>query len=110
MKLLFDQNLSPRLVQRLEDLYPASAHVSEHGLGEANDLEIWSHARDNAYLIVTKDTDFNDLASVHGSPPKVIWIRRGNCTTRVIEDILRNDFDSIKALHESEKIGLLMLF
>lgn len=109
MKLLLDQNLSPRLVQRLTDLYPGSAHVSQHGLEEADDTEVWSFARENGYLIVSKDTDFSDMGSVRGFPPKVIWIRRGNCSTSQIEEILREHVEAAKALAESDKIGLLML-
>jgi len=32
MKLLLDQNLSPRLVKRLSDLYPNSSHVYPLGI------------------------------------------------------------------------------
>ena len=109
MKLLLDQNLSPRLVRRLSDLFPDSTHVSEHGLGEADDSEIWSHAHEHSYLIVSKDADFNDLGTVRGFPPKIIWIRRGNCTTNQIEEILRENVDAIRALAENKKVGLLML-
>ncbi len=109
MKLLLDQNLSPRLVGRLGDLYPGSTHVSQHGLGDADDLEIWTFAQKAGYLIVSKDIDFSELGSVRGFPPKVIWIRRGNCTTAEIEGILRQHEKAVRTLHENEKVGLLML-
>jgi len=79
--LLFDQNISPRLVERLADIYPDSTHVSLLGMGNAMDIEIWQYAHDNDYMIVTKDADFSELGVVRGFPPKIIWIRRGNCST-----------------------------
>lgn len=82
MKLLFDHNLSPRLISRLADLYPNSSHVYLLGLDRADDQTVWEHARREEYLIVTKDADFGDLCMLFGFPPKVIWIRRGNCKTR----------------------------
>jgi predicted nuclease of predicted toxin-antitoxin system len=98
MKLLLDQNLSPRLARRLTDLYPNSRHVMEVGLDRSLDERVWNYARQHEYLIVTKDVDFSELSLIRGFPPKVIWIRRGNCSTHDIETILREKFSSIKAL------------
>lgn len=81
MKLLFDQNLSPKLVARLADLFPDSVHVQSLGLDSADDNQIWEHARLNGFAIVSKDEDYNNLSVVRGSPPKVIWLQLGNCTT-----------------------------
>lgn len=80
MKLLLDQNLSHRLVARIEDLYPESSHVSYHNLDTAPDEHVWAFARDNGYTIVSKDSDLSEISLVHGFPPSVIWIRRGNCS------------------------------
>ena len=110
MKLLFDQNLSPRLVGRLADLYSDSAHVSELGLGQAQDLEVWEHARANGYLIVSKDSDFSEMSLLRGFPPKVVWIRRGNCTTWEIEEILRQNHRLVEKLAQSEDEGILLLY
>ena len=74
MKLLFDHNLSPKLVRRLSDAFPDSAHVSARGLDTATDKVIWEHARDNAFVIVTKDADFGEFSLVWGVPPQIIWI------------------------------------
>ena len=109
MKLLFDQNLSPRLVNRLSDLYPASSHVSNLGLSEALDRAIWDYAQKEDYLIVTKDVDFSEISMLLGYPPKILWIRRGNCSTRDIEDILRTNFEMIKAFVNDNKVGILEL-
>jgi predicted nuclease of predicted toxin-antitoxin system len=90
MRLLFDHNLSPRLVARLVDLHPNASHVSLVGLDQAPDLEVWNYAGANDFVIVTKDSDFDDLSLLRGSPPKVIWLRIGNCTTHQIEIVLRH--------------------
>lgn len=89
MKLLFDQNLSPRLPRLLSDIYPESVHVREIGLRDADDLSIWRYAEAHAYAIVSKDSDFQQRSLLHGAPPKFIWSRVGNCTTAMIERVLR---------------------
>lgn len=110
MKLLLGQNLSPRLVRRLADLYPNSSHIMEVGLDRSLDKEVWNYARQHEYIIVTKDVDFSELSLVQGFPPKVIWIRRGNCSTHDIETILRKNLNSIKAMNEDASTGILELF
>ncbi|MGB3655364.1 MAG: DUF5615 family PIN-like protein [Rivularia sp. (in: cyanobacteria)] len=110
MKLLFDHNLSPSLVTRLRDLYPDSNHVYRLGLAQFSDTEIWEYAKTEFFLIVTKDADFSDLSLLRGFPPKIVWIRRGNCKTADIETILRNHYDDIEELNTSEMVGFLTLF
>jgi predicted nuclease of predicted toxin-antitoxin system len=109
MKLLFDQNLSPRLVGRLADLYPDSNHVYPLGLDRVLDQEVYEYARREGFLLVTKDADFSDLCLLRGFPPKVIWIHRGNCSTAAIEQILRLYYDDIKALDADPVMGVLTL-
>jgi predicted nuclease of predicted toxin-antitoxin system len=108
--LLFDQNLSPRLVTRLVDLYPGSAHVDVLGLGTAPDREVWEFARNRGFIIVTKDADFSELNVLLGTPPKVIWIRRGNCSTRNIEQLLRENYAAIDNFAKDLSLGILTLF
>ncbi len=108
--LLFDQNISPRVVDRLADVYPDSIHVFMLGMGDALDIEIWQYAHDNDYMIVTKDADFSEFGVVKGFPPKIIWIRRGNCSTQEIEAILRENYSAISALSEDSETGILTLF
>lgn len=110
MKLLFDQNLSPKLVKRLADLYPESNHVYEVGIDQLSDEDMRDYARRESFIIVTKDSDFSDLCILLGFPPKVIWIRRGNCSTKTIENILRDHREDIEALGQDEVIGILTLF
>lgn len=110
MKLLFDQNLSPCLIRLLDDLFPNSNHVFPLGLDKSEDSSVWEYAKTNGFILVTKDADFGDMSVLRGFPPKVIWIRRGNCTTAEIEKTLRNNFQAIKQTEGDEVIGLLTLF
>ncbi len=102
MRLLFDHNLSPKLVHLIRDIFPGLSHVHDLGMSEKSDLEIWDFARENNYTIVTKDSDFHELAIFFGSPPKVIWIKRGNCSSHQIEEILRVNYKSILNIHAEE--------
>ncbi len=100
MKLLFDQNLSFRLCQGLADLFPGSSQVRLLGLAEADDRAIWQHARANAFILVTQDSDFAEMAALYGQPPKVIWLRCGNQPSRAIEQRLRNHAKAIVAFEQ----------
>ena len=110
MKLLFDHNLSPKLVGRLADLFPKSAHVFPLNLYNVPDKQVWDHARDNGFVMVSKDADFNELSLLHGYPPKLIWLRIGNCTTEEIEQLLRANFEAIEAMNANAQAGVLSLF
>ncbi len=110
VKLLFDQNLSPKLVRRLSDLYPNSDHLDLLGLGTAEDTLVWGHAKDNGFVVVTKDADFADLSVLRGFPPKIVWIRRGNCSTTDIENLLRDHNSEIEDLATDSTSGILTLF
>ena len=97
MKLLLDENLSPRLIASVGELYPESRHVEDCGLISASDDEVWSCAAKNGFSIVSKDSDFSELSVLRGSPPKVIWLRIGNCTTARACLLLRDAFPRIQA-------------
>lgn len=84
MKLLFDENISFRLVNKIIDVFPEAKQVSALGLENTNDSDIWAYAKDNGFTIVTFDADFLDMAQVKGIPPKIIWLRTGNMTTEAI--------------------------
>lgn len=90
MKLLFDENLSPRLVAAVSSLFPGSRHVEDCGLLSQPDGEVWRYALTNGFAIVTKDSDFAEASRLLGSPPKIIWLRIGNCTTSRAELVLVN--------------------
>lgn len=108
-RLLFDQNLSPRLVTRLADLYPDAVHVASLGLGSAPDKAVWQLSRDQDYVIVSKDADFSEFVVLYSFPPKVIWIQRGNCSTKDIENMLRKHVDAISSFMDDVNTGILAL-
>ena len=109
MKLLFDENLSPRLPRLLADLFPNSLHVRDVGMKATDDPIVWDYSKDNDFMIVSKDADMHDLSLVFGNPPKVVWLRLGNCSTRQVENLLRRNFDVIKLFYEDEYVSLLAL-
>ena len=109
MKLLFDQNLSHKLARRVADLFPNSTHVREVGLKEAEDPAVWEYAKQQSFLIVSKDADFHQRSFLLGFPPKVVWIRLGNCTTAEVEQVIRKNFESIKVFAEDEEAAFLIL-
>lgn len=98
------------MVKHLADLYPDSTHLYLLGFDRADDELVWELARREGFLIVTKDADFSDLCLMRGFPPKVIWIRLGNCKTQAVEAILRRHHDRIEALESDKIIGVLTLF
>jgi predicted nuclease of predicted toxin-antitoxin system len=110
VKLLFDHNLSPQLVRRLADLHADSSHVFLLALDQSPDAALWELARQDGYTIVTKDSDFSDMSVLRGFPPKVIWIRLGNCTTQQIEDLLRKNHEAVVVFETDQMVGLLSLF
>ena len=109
MKLLFDQNLSPRLVSLLGDLHPDSLHVRDVGLREADDAEVWRYAREQDLTIVRKDSDFHQLSFVHGHPPKVVWVRVGNGPTAAIESLLRRHHELLQSFEVDPEAAFLAL-
>ncbi len=109
MKLLFDENLSPKLPQRLADIFPNSLHVRDIGMNATIDPLVWDYAKENNLMIVSKDADMHDLSLVLGNPPKVIWLRLGNCSTQQVENLLRRDFTAIESFFADETLSLLAL-
>ena len=109
MKLLFDENLSFRLVALLKDLFPGSQHVRVCGLGAADDAEIWDYAKNNGLIIVTKDSDFQERSVLLGAPPKIIWLRTRNCTTGGIALVLRAASTLISRFDRLEQETCLIL-
>lgn len=112
MKLLFDQNISFRIIRKIEPNFGVVKQVRELGLEDKSDLEIWLFAKANDFSIVTFDADFFDLSVLNGHPPKIIWIRTGNTSTDALVDLLGKNKDSISAflsLDEWRNVGCLEL-
>lgn len=94
MKLLFDQNISFRIISKIETNFPLARQVRQIGIENHSDIEIWKYAKDNEYTIVSFDGDFFDLSNFKGHPPKIIWLRFGNTKT----DFLAEIFNSRKSI------------
>lgn len=109
MKLLLDENLSLRLVESLADLYPESNHVHNLGLGGAGDSEVWDYAKQHGLAIVSKDSDFAERSVLEKNPPKIIWIRLGNCATADVERLLRSMHEAIRIFIEEDAETCLLL-
>ena len=96
MKILFDQNISFRIIDKIKHLYPEAKQIRELGLENSSDMEIWIFANKNQYTIITFDSDFFDISNIKGHPPKVIWLKTGNCTTNNVKEILIDKFEIVK--------------
>jgi predicted nuclease of predicted toxin-antitoxin system len=90
VKLLFDQNISFRVISKIKLKFPEAKQVRELGIENYSDLEIWEFAKNKGYTIVTFDGDFYDLSNFKGFPPKIIWLRFGNTKTNSIANIINS--------------------
>jgi|SRR5947209_205156 predicted nuclease of predicted toxin-antitoxin system len=109
MKLLFDQNLSDRLVGQLASEFPGSQHVRNAGLASAPDAAVWAYAAAQGLVIVSKDSDFQQRALLLGHPPKVVWVRLGNCSTAAVATLLRTRQADLLAFEADPAASFLAL-
>jgi predicted nuclease of predicted toxin-antitoxin system len=109
VKLLFDENLSPRLVDLLSDCYPGLCHVRSVGLERADDGVVWDYAAAHGLTIVSKDSDFHQRSLLFGPPPKVVWIQLGNCTTSTLEQVIRRHQSDLGAFEQDPAAVSLIL-
>ena len=79
------------------------------GLKAADDESVWAFARQHGFVIVSKDSDFYQRSLLFGFPPKVVWIRRGNCSTEAIEQILREHHSDLESFHRDKRHAYLIL-
>ncbi len=110
MKLLFDQNISHRILKLIPEKYADATTVKKEKLTNKTDINIWKYAKSNNYTIVTQDSDFNDLNSLYGFSPKIIWIRAGNLKTQAIADILTNHNKEIIEFMNDSNYGCFEIF
>lgn len=110
MRLLLDHNISHKLVARLADVFPDSTQTRLLNLGRTNDPQLWLIAKAHGYVFVSKDRDVAELAILRGAPPKVIWLRMGNCATTAVERTLRANIDAIMDLVRDPHQVVLELF
>jgi len=83
MKFVVDAQLPPALAAWLREKGHDAVAVREIGLREADDRDIWSYARAEQAIVVTKDEDFGRLAST-APETRVLWVRIGNAVNRVL--------------------------
>lgn len=109
MKLLLDENLSRRLLPFLHADFPDSSQVALIGLERATDHAIWLHAKNHGYVIVTQDADFEELSTVYGCPPHVIWIRGENMPKASILNLLLKNRGVIEAALGEDGVACIEL-
>lgn len=109
MKLLLDENISRRLLPLLADAYPGSTHVALQGLQQASDIDVWQFAKDQGFVVVSKDDDFTALSSLRGRPPCLIKLSTGNCDNEQVLQILLAQRDQIEAQLADPEVGMVEL-
>jgi predicted nuclease of predicted toxin-antitoxin system len=108
MRLLLDENVAPRLVERLRDIFDI-VHVRDAGLAAASDVQVWEFARESGRTIVTKDADFEEFAVLRGAPPKVVWLRLGNASTSDVERALRRHAEALREFEENREAAVFAI-
>lgn len=78
-------------------------------MDQASDTEVWNYAAEHGYTVVSKDADFHQRSLLMGPPPKVVWIRRGNCSVAESEALLRERFMAVQRFHANEEAAFLAL-
>jgi predicted nuclease of predicted toxin-antitoxin system len=109
LRLLFDENLSPRLVKLLAESFPNSLHVDDVGLRGCSDGDVWSYARERGFVLVSKDNDFRQLSFLRGAPPKVVWLRIGNAPTKAVVDLLCSRKEDVESFVRDTETALLAI-
>lgn len=111
MKVLIDQNISFRIVPQISDLFTEVSHVKSVGLMDTKDFDIFMFAREKGFqAIITQDEDFYTHLLEHGPPPKIIWIRTGNCSTTFLKEVLYRNAPIITSFFEDDNADCLEIF
>ena len=109
MKLLFDENLSPKLPRILSVDFPKSMHVRDCGLKGFPADDVWEYARDNGFTGVSKDSDFYQRSLLYGHPPKLVWLRIGNCNRDILVALITKYKEQIYLLDSSPSESILVI-
>jgi predicted nuclease of predicted toxin-antitoxin system len=109
MRLLFDEQLSEELCSLLSSVYPGALHIRQLGAGGASDAVVWQIAQDRGCILVTKDEDFHRLSVLRGAPPKIVWLRVGNCPTQTVAELLGRHIAAINYFAEQTETTVLEL-
>jgi len=95
--------------QLLADIYPDSDDVLAAGLGGHSDEAVWARAKAHGFVLVSKDEDFQRMSVLRGHPPKVIWIRLGNCASADVARLLRFRLEHVRAFVGDAESAFLAL-
>jgi predicted nuclease of predicted toxin-antitoxin system len=109
-QLLLDSNLSFKIKRFVRKQFPQTFHISDFFKKPTSDLQIWHLAQKNNYIIVTYDEDFNDIQTLRGFPPKIIWLRFGNQTNLYVANKIILYRQQIEQLNESDELGILEIY
>ena len=109
MRLLFDEQLSDALPAMLADVFPGSLHVRMLAGSGVSDEHVWRLAIEHSCVLVSKDEDFHRLSVLRGAPPKVVWLRLGNCRTEAVADLLTRQAAALQLFAEQEEATFLAL-
>lgn len=109
MNLLFDQNISPKILKILPKQFSDCQQVRFVGLEDATDFEIFQFAKEHDFAVVTFDSDFVDLNAMHGTPPKIVYLNTGNLTTKNITELLMGNVLRINHYLDNESDDILEL-
>lgn len=109
MKLLLDQNLSRKLIALLGNEFDEVSHVAELELAQSTDRQIWEYAKQKDSIIVSKDSDFRQLAILFGPPPKVVWINVRNASSSTILELIRESREVITNFSENNEESFMTL-
>jgi len=110
MKLLLDANISWKLTNILAPIFGECTHVDLISLTvPVKDDDIWNYALENGYIIITKDNDFLDLLELKGFPPKVVLLKTGNNSSKILAELIVDAKQQIQDL-ENNKYGLLEVY
>ena len=105
MRFIVDAQLPPALARWLAEKGCVAEHVVDIGMETAGDSEIWAVSEKTGAVIVTKDEDFVGLAMINKSGPRVLWLRLGNSTKRVLLAWMDRAWPAIvKALDTDEQV------
>jgi predicted nuclease of predicted toxin-antitoxin system len=106
MNIWIDAQLPPTLANWLMNSFDIEAtSLRDIGLRDAKDIEIFEAAREACAAIMTKDSDFVDLACRLGTPPQILWLTCGNVTNRSLHQLLTLTFpNALARLQQRESI------
>jgi len=110
MKLLLDENLSRRVIPFILSEYPGSTQIALLGMEQSDDKKVWNYAKQNDFVIVTQDSDYLELSSLHGQPPKVIFLRTGNQSKAAIITLLLKAKESLETVLLQGKKAYIEIF